>query len=363
MLSTLFLFNLLLARRGVRRGNIQSIIFRRPKNQTSDNDIDIVPRPQNLNSDMGIESPQGTISRLKYLQSKCGELCNSRRVITAKENGFGQTRAQVDCKWLMSEDLIDASDLGAPYDIPLEFMDDYTMDGRVTFVRYRKHLKQIYLGKDAKTPMWDKEMVEALKTKALTGDFGFGNYRVQDTESVFRGLQATGIKNMSVLVVGSETPWVESLCLAAGASQVTTLEYGAIKTDHPQLVTYTPKVFHSTYIEGKLELFDAVVSFSSVEHSGLGRYGDALNPWGDLMTIARIWCVTKDDGLLFLGVPVGRDCIQFNAHRIYGRVRYPFLVTNWEKVDSFTSNDLDFDAKHCSWTNQKLLTFRKVSKR
>jgi hypothetical protein len=51
-------------------------------------------------------------------------------------------------------------------------------------------------------------------------------------------------------------------------------------------------------------LFDAVVSHSSLEHSGLGRYGDPLNPWGDLVTMARAWCVAKpNEGKLLLGVP------------------------------------------------------------
>ncbi len=30
-----------------------------------------------------------------------------------------------------------------------------------------------------------------------------------------------------------------------------------------------------------------MVSFSSLEHSGLGRYGDQLNPHGDLIAMAR----------------------------------------------------------------------------
>ena len=33
--------------------------------------------------------------------------------------------------------------------------------------------------------------------------------------------------------------------------------------------------------------YDAMVTFSSLEHSGLGRYGDGLNPWGDLIAMAR----------------------------------------------------------------------------
>ena len=48
------------------------------------------------------------------------------------------------------------------------------------------------------------------------------------------------------------------------------------------------RIWKSTYSEQKLN-FDAVVSFSSIEHSGLGRYGDALNPWGDLIASAQAW--------------------------------------------------------------------------
>jgi hypothetical protein len=53
--------------------------------------------------------------------------------------------------------------------------------------------------------------------------------------------------------------------------------------------------------------FDAIVTFSSVEHSGLGRYGDALNPWGDIIAIARAWCITKQGGSLTIGVMYAYD--------------------------------------------------------
>jgi hypothetical protein len=44
-----------------------------------------------------------------------------------------------------------------------------------------------------------------------------------------------------------------------------------------------PTEMSEKFLAGKLEKFDAVVSFSSIEHSGLGRYGDGLNPWADLV--------------------------------------------------------------------------------
>ena len=70
-------------------------------------------------------------------------------------------------------------------------------------------------------------------------------------------------------------------------------EYAKIISHHPQLQTLTPAEFSQQYLDGTLPEFDAVVSFSSLEHSGLGRYGDQLNPWGDLITMAKVWCVVK----------------------------------------------------------------------
>jgi hypothetical protein len=65
-----------------------------------------------------------------------------------------------------------------------------------------------------------------------------------------------------------------------------------------------------------MELFDAVVTFSSVEHTGLGRYGDGIHPWGDLVTMAKVWCVTKPNALLLFGGPTSsKDAIRFNVHR------------------------------------------------
>lgn len=44
------------------------------------------------------------------------------------------------------------------------------------------------------------------------------------------------------------------------------------------------------------------------------RYGDPVNPVGDLQTMAQISCSLKPGGFLFLAVPVGRDLVFWNAH-------------------------------------------------
>lgn len=54
-----------------------------------------------------------------------------------------------------------------------------------------------------------------------------------------------------------------------------------------------------------------------VEHVGLGRYGDPLDPDGDLKAIAELKRVLAVGGDLLFVVPVGRPRVMFNAHRIY----------------------------------------------
>ena len=54
-----------------------------------------------------------------------------------------------------------------------------------------------------------------------------------------------------------------------------------------------------------------------VEHIGLGRYGDPLDPEGDLKAMKELSRVLAVGGSLLFVVPVGQPVIRFNAHRIY----------------------------------------------
>jgi len=65
---------------------------------------------------------------------------------------------------------------------------------------------------------------------------------------------------------------------------------------------------------------NSIVSLScmhTVEHIGLGRYGDHLDPEGDLIAISELKRVLAPSGNLLFVVPVGKPRIMFNAHRIY----------------------------------------------
>ncbi len=66
---------------------------------------------------------------------------------------------------------------------------------------------------------------------------------------------------------------------------------------------------------------DTISSLSclhTIEHVGLGRYGDPIDPQGDIKACLELSRVLAPGGSLLFVTPVGREAvIQFNAHRIY----------------------------------------------
>ena len=135
------------------------------------------------------------------------------------------------------------------------------------------------------------------------------------------------LKDKSVAIMGSTTPWYEAITLAYGGIP-TTIEYNKIHSDDPRLHLLTVDEYRKDP-----KKFDVIISISSFEHDGLGRYGDPLNPDGDLMAMKICYSMLKSDGKLLLAVPVGKDCLVWNAHRIYGEKRLPKLLKNFEILD------------------------------
>lgn len=65
------------------------------------------------------------------------------------------------------------------------------------------------------------------------------------------------------------------------------------------------------------ESIESLSCMHTVEHIGLGRYGDELDPQGDLKSINELKRVLKKSGSLLFVTPVGKPKIEFNGHRIY----------------------------------------------
>jgi hypothetical protein len=62
---------------------------------------------------------------------------------------------------------------------------------------------------------------------------------------------------------------------------------------------------------------DSLSCLHALEHFGLGRYGDHIDVQGYLYGFENLSKILRKEGLLYLSVPIGKERIEFNAHRVF----------------------------------------------
>jgi hypothetical protein len=176
--------------------------------------------------------------------------------------------------------------------------------------------------------IYSKKMINELFRKAEKREcnyYGLTDKYLYDALDVYKDQ----IKDKRIGILGSVLPWYECIILKYGGNPIT-LDYNKRYSLDSRIKTMTLK----QYLKNPIK-FDVILSISSFEHDGLGRYGDPINPQGDLIAMDDAKKMLKKNGLLFLAVPVGLDCVVWNAHRIYGEIRLPMLLKKWDLVESF----------------------------
>lgn len=66
--------------------------------------------------------------------------------------------------------------------------------------------------------------------------------------------------------------------------------------------------------DGSIESLSALCS---LEHFGLGRYGDDIDPDACFKCFRAIKRKIKTKGTLYISVPIGKEHLEFNAHRVF----------------------------------------------
>jgi SAM-dependent methyltransferase len=61
----------------------------------------------------------------------------------------------------------------------------------------------------------------------------------------------------------------------------------------------------------------SISSLHAVEHFGLGRYGDPIDPSGSSQAMAALARILAPGGRLYFSVPIGKERIEFNTHRVF----------------------------------------------
>jgi hypothetical protein len=79
------------------------------------------------------------------------------------------------------------------------------------------------------------------------------------------------------------------------------------------------------------DITDSISCLHAIEHFGLGRYGDNIDPDGHIKGFNNILKMLNKNGILYISFPIGKsNQVCFNAHRIFS----PKDIFNWSKGDS-----------------------------
>ena len=206
--------------------------------------------------------------------------------------------------------------------IPLKYN---LKDGRSCFY------DESYLNKTP--PVWSNTIIEDylkdltpdnIINNKLVKEYGYGNHLLK---LFIQAIEKYNIKNKNVAVIGSIMPWLETILLNFN-NKVTTIEYNVPICNYPNLYCKSYDNFKTTS-----NIYDCIVTYSSIEHAGLGRYGDILNPDADIETMQEIYNNLKTNGILIWGAPMGKDILFWNSHRHYGKIRLPLLFKNFEELE------------------------------
>jgi hypothetical protein len=65
------------------------------------------------------------------------------------------------------------------------------------------------------------------------------------------------------------------------------------------------------------ESIESLSALCSLEHFGLGRYGDPIDPDACFKCFHAIQKKVKAGGLIYISVPIGKEHLEFNAHRVF----------------------------------------------
>ena len=69
--------------------------------------------------------------------------------------------------------------------------------------------------------------------------------------------------------------------------------------------------------ESQLEYCDSLSCLHALEHFGLGRYCDPIDPYGYEVGLKNMVKILQPGGMFYLSVPIGTERVEFNAHRVF----------------------------------------------
>ena len=81
---------------------------------------------------------------------------------------------------------------------------------------------------------------------------------------------------------------------------------------------------------------DSISALHSIEHFGLGRYGDSIDINGHIKALDNIYHILKTGGKFYFSTPIGNQRIEYNAHRVFSLNYLINIFSDKYKIISFS---------------------------
>ena len=163
------------------------------------------------------------------------------------------------------------------------------------------------------------------------------HYLHQDSWAARRVAEHTPARHVDV---GSRVDYV---CFLGAIVPVTFVDIRPLDAQVENVDSIAGSVLEMPFEDRSLE---SVSCLHVVEHIGLGRYGDPLDPTGSRRAIEELQRVVAPGGQLLLSTPVGRPRVCFNAHRIHDPRELRALLPELELVEFSGVDDAGAFKRH-----------------
>jgi SAM-dependent methyltransferase len=116
------------------------------------------------------------------------------------------------------------------------------------------------------------------------------------------------------------------LTMSVLSAQVPTvfIDYRPLQATLPNLSSVAGDILSLPFADRTLHSLSCM---HVLEHIGLGRYGDPIDPMGSQKGALELARILAPQGRLYITVPIGRPRVCFNAHRVFAPQDIPTLLT------------------------------------
>jgi SAM-dependent methyltransferase len=194
-----------------------------------------------------------------------------------------------------------------------------TVPGAARYLRERRAYRTL---PGAERLRW-RDSLPMLADRLATTPYD-SHYLYQDSWAAQRVAEYAPARHVDV---GSRVDYV---CFLTAVTRVAFVDIRPLSAEVEGVESITGSVLELPFADRSLPSLSCL---HVVEHIGLGRYGDPLDPGGSRRALGELQRVVAPGGQLLLSLPVGRPRVCFNAHRVHDPIEVRELMGELELVE------------------------------